>query len=126
MQREELTLPAAKDIAQKAFFDNSNELYSLNLTFQPLKEPDLTADSFSERTLAQFFKSKGIDFVCIQWVDYCNLIVFSILQLRPQLLTLAMPGPPCQTIPLLHHFRHKEIRWSNESGIWINSSRLAG
>ena len=36
---------------------------------------DLIADTFSERAIEDYFKFKGIDFVRIQWVDYCNMIV---------------------------------------------------
>jgi hypothetical protein len=36
VSRGELTLSDAKDIARKALFDNSNELYSLGLEMKPL------------------------------------------------------------------------------------------
>jgi hypothetical protein len=80
-----MTLSDAKDIARKALFSNSNTLYNLNLELKlaepgpPLLTPVITAettvDALTERTIADFFTAKGIDFVRIQWVDYCNMIV---------------------------------------------------
>ena len=64
--------------------------------------------------------SKGIDFVRIQWVDYCNMIVYS-----PNLsLILALPSYPSQAIPLLHCLPNTEISRNNKSGLGIKSNRL--
>ena len=81
MSRGEMTLLEAKTIARNAFFDNSNSLYELGLEYEPL-QTDIIADSFSERSLVEYFESKGVDFVRIQWVDYCNLIRFRVFPLK--------------------------------------------
>jgi hypothetical protein len=71
----------------------------------------LSTDSFSAKAASDLLKSKGIDFVRIQWVDYCNMIVFSVLAA----LILAFPGYSVEAIPLFHKFIHKEISRHNES-----------
>jgi hypothetical protein len=93
-----LTLPSAKDIAQKALFDNSNTLYKLNLTLKALPIcttfPDRsdrlanTTDTFSAKAIGDLLKSKNIDFVRLQWVDYCNMIVRPHTPLSPSLVAI--------------------------------------
>jgi hypothetical protein len=91
--RGELTISDAKGIARKALFDNSNVLYDLKLKWKPVEGGelflilcelivdliDLNTDLFSAKAVSDILKSKGIDFVRIQWVDYCNLIVHQLI-----------------------------------------------
>ena len=113
-----MTLSKAKDISQKALFDNSNTIYKLNLTLKALplsttlsafsnRIVTTTTDTFSAKAVGDLLKSKNIDFVRLQWVDYCNMIVRPLYP-SPILLgifsklTAAFPGDSIETVPRVH------------------------
>lgn len=57
-------------------------------------------DAFSERTVKEFLTLKGVDFVRIQWVDYCNMIV---IRLVVAFLMLAFQSVSPQAVSLFHY-----------------------
>jgi hypothetical protein len=80
---------------------------------------DTAIDPFSAKAVTKLLKAKEIDFVRIQWVDYCNMIVDPYLDK----LTAAIPSLPTQTVSLIHQLSYPQVGWYNEGRARIDSNR---